>query len=583
MFILRRFLVRFRPHYRQGAAFSVLLLLSTMLTAVNPFFYRELIDRGILQGNVAYLATMLGVIAGTMVVQELLFLWRTSINLRLRKDVFLALRMELYTHLLRLPQRFFSDTHKGRLLSRLTADVDAVQNLLLDQLISFLQNVLIGLFIFGILVTIDWRMVAVAACVLPLLYLIYVLFRKRLSALSKALQEKQEDRMERLQEDLDMVRAIQAYDALDDRRRQAEPILRGVEEARRVLGMNYASASASTSIINVVGLFVIWGMGGLAVAEGRMSIGTLVAISFYLNYIIRLFFSAYYTIVGFQMSSPAARRIFEVLDEPAAEPNAAEPNAAEAADGREPDDVEDVPLRGATIAFRRVSFAYDEAKPVFRDVSFELRPGDLVGVVGLSGQGKTTLAGLLSRFIDPTEGEIELNGKNIRTFRLNAFRRQIGLVPQEDLLFRATIRENIVMGRQDVDEAQLEEACRLARVDAFASRLEYGIDTNVGQRGERLSGGQRKRVLIARALLNRPRLLIFDEATATLDEATERELLESVKALSENRIVLIMTHKMQNLTYVNKVLRVHEGAVEMFDSPASFFAHKSADFPPRTT
>lgn len=301
--IIRRFFTLLRPHYKQGTALSVNLLLSTFITAMNPFFYRELIDQGMMQGNLRLLFIMLAVIGTTMIVQELLYLSRTSLQLRLRKSMFLKLRMDLYSHFLKLPQSFYGDNHKGRLLSRITSDVDAVQNLLLDKFISFLQNVLVGVFILVIMFTIDWRMVAAAALVLPLLYVLYAMFRKKLSSLSKIVQEKQEDQMERLQEDLTMVKAIQAYAVAKTRLKQGYAVMNDAEDAIKNLNLQYAKASASTTVINIVGLFVIWGMGGLAVMEDRMTIGTLIAISFYLNYIINLFFSAYYTVMGFRSAN----------------------------------------------------------------------------------------------------------------------------------------------------------------------------------------------------------------------------------------------------------------------------------------
>ncbi|HZG88380.1 ABC transporter ATP-binding protein [Paenibacillus sp.] len=548
MHIIRRFIILLRPHYKQGAAISALMLLSTALTTISPFFYKELIDQGILNGDSRTLFAMLLVIGLSMAAQEAIYLLRIRFQIRLRKDLFVRLRLQLYAHFMRLPQSFYSERHKGRLLSRITSDVEAVQNLLLDKFVSFGQSLFVGLFIFAIILIVDWRMAAASTAVLPLLYLIYVRFRAKLSERSRKVQEKQEAQMERLQEDLAMVKAIQAYSVEERHIDLAREVLYETEDARSEFSRTYARASSSTVVINIVGLIVIWGMGGVAVMEQRITLGTLVAVSFYLNYIIGLFFNAYYAVMGFHVSAPAARRIFEVLDKPLSD---------SPEEGTMP-----ASFRGAAVVFKDVSFAYDKgAKPVLQSVDVSLSPGDFAGVVGGSGQGKTTLVNLLLRFYDPDRGAIEIGGTDIRKFRLAELRRQIGYIPQEDLLFNASIRENIVMGRAGVTEEQFVRACRLAKVHEFAERLELGYETSAGQQGQRLSGGQRKRVLIARALLEDPYLLVFDEATASLDEDAEQEILESIAALSAGRIILFISHKLRNLSYANKVLVVESGTV----------------------
>lgn len=552
MKILKRFWPLFTPHYKYGAGISLVLLLSTIVTVGTPYFYKELVDNGISRGNGTYIAQMLAVIVAAMALTELLYLAQRHLTLHIRKLVFTKLRTDLFAHVLTLPQTFFAGHSGGKLLSRLTSDVDAVQNLLLEKYIYFVQNLLVGLSIFVVIFTVNWHMVFFAGLFLPLLYLLYLLFRTKLSQLSRKSQEQQERMMERLQEDLTNVKAIQSYGAYGERVRQARGIVLDAEDAKKRLNMRYAWASSATAIINAAGVVIIWGVGGMSVLQGTMSLGTLIAISFYLNHVVHMFFNAYYTVLGFQTSLPAARRIFDVLDEPSP------------ADGG-PDAVRIDGLR-ESVEFRDVSFAYDGNRPVFAGARFRLVPGDLVGVVGNSGQGKTTLVHLLMRFYDPDSGTIEWDGRDARTIALDSLRRTIVNVPQEDDLFDMSVRDNIVIGRSGVTEERFLRACRLANVDAFAAALPEGYDTIVGENGRRLSTGQRKRVAIARALLDDPAVLVLDEATSVLDEHTESDILAEVKRLAGSRIVLIVTHNVSNVRDANKWLHVDGGTVTMYES-----------------
>lgn len=547
MDILKRFAIRFLPFRKHGVGIAVILLLSSALTVVTPFLYKEAIDTGILQGNLNVVLAMIGLIAGSFLLQEALFLLRVSLNMSIRKEIFLKLRLDLFSHLIRLPQGFYSETHRGRLLSRMTSDVDAVQNIVLDNFIGFLQNLLVGLSIAIIIWTYEWKLVAAASVCLPILLLIYKLFRGRLTALSQSYQEKYEKMLATVQEDLAMVKAIQSFSVMDDRIARTKEVMEDTEHTRRTMNMTYSKANSSTIVINLIGLFVIWGIGGYEVIEGRMSLGLLIAMSFYLTYIINLFYNAYYALIGFQVSIPAARRIFELLDEP--QVIADEPGA--------------MPIEGVIreLSFDGVGFAYPDGPTLFEQVSVRMTPGCMTAIAGKSGQGKTTLAGLLMRFYDPREGVVRVNGIDMRRFRLDSVRRKIAIVPQEDYLFSVSLRDNIVLGRSGVMDEQFEEACRLAKVDVIAAAFDNGYDTTVGENGMRLSGGQKKRVSIARALLDNPDVLIFDEATAYLDEATERELLQTIRKLADERIVVMISHDTGHVELADQVVLLRDGRV----------------------
>lgn len=521
------------------------LLASSGLTVVTPFLYQWLVDAGIYGRSLSVIVAGVALVAAAMLAKEGLFLLQTRITLRMRESVFAAIKEQVYVHLMGMSPGYFADRHKGRLLNRLVSDVNTLQSLFLDQLVFFVRDLLVGLLILGIMLAIEWRMVAVAAVFLPLFYVIYRLFRRRITARSEEMLERRERLTERWQEDLSAVQELQAYSVVPARVEGTVGRIRASEGARRRLEMTWAAASSSTVAIQLAGLFVIWGMGAREVLEGRMTIGVLIALSFFLSHIIQLFYSAYYILMDYRSAVPAARNILELLDAP---PEVADRSGA---GGRD--------FRGATIRFEGVSFRYVPDRPILSDVRLTFKPGDTIGLIGSSGEGKTTLIRLLQRFMDPDAGRITLDGTDLRDVPLPALRRSVAVIPQDNVLLADTLRNNIVFHRTGISEERFREVCRLAKVDRFAGELPDGYDTMIGERGAKLSEGQKKRVAIARALLDDPYVLVLDEATAMLDEDTERDILASLVRPQPDRIVILITHKTANLQYVNRVIRLDGG------------------------
>lgn len=551
MWMIRRFIKLLNPHYKQGLILSMLLLLSTVITVLTPFFYQQLVDDGVLKGDAGTLSIMIAVIAAAMLAQEGLKLIRVSLTLNIRRSVFAKLRADIFSRFMKMPQRFHHEWETGRMISRMTWDVDEIENLMLEKFIYFIQNLLTALFICIVILFLDWKMLAYASLFLPLLYVLYIVFRKKIFSLSKVVQEKQEDMMVRIHEDLAMVKAIQSFSIEANSTAKTATAMSETENAKNKLSMTYSQATSSTIAINVIGLLIIWGVGGMNVMENRMTLGTLIAISFYLSYMINLFYSAYYTVMGFHHSMPAAQRIFDILD--LQTPIHDRAGAIE------------LPEIQKGIAFKQVGFSYGpDTAPVFSDVNFQLCRGELVGIVGESGQGKTTLANLFMRLFDPDLGTIEYDGHDIRTFKLDSLRKQVALVPQEDYMFHRSVRDNILLDREGISEDQFHRACRLANVDKFVASFESGYDTPVGQNGMKLSAGQKKRIAIARALAENPSVLIFDESTSVLDEETEQDILNAIRTLAKDKIILLITHKISNLTTADQILHVGGGNVTSF-------------------
>lgn len=548
--IILRFFTLLKPHYKQGIIIAFILLFSSITTVLTPFLYKEIIDECLISGNKTYLIYYILSIIALMVLQEILKLYRIYQASNIRRDVFLELRKSLYNHLLRMPQSYYSQKHSGRLLSRITSDVDAVQNLLLEQFIYFVQNLFVSILIIVVIVYMDWRMLIIAFAFLPVLYLLFFFFRTRIVTASKKVQEKQEILMEKLHEDFSLVKMIQAFPSMQERIKLTYEQMHETENARRNLNMNNSTAASSTIIISVIGIVVIWGFGGFEVINGKMSIGSLVAISFFVNYIDDMFYSIYNITTGFFSSVPSAERIFEILDLDT--------------DIKDDADSQEIAVLSGSLSFRNVTFGYSFDKPVLKDANLITNCGEIVGITGISGAGKTTVANLVARFYEPDSGIIELNNQNIKKIKLECLRRNVAIVPQEDYMFNISILDNIVMGRKNITLEQIHKVTVLAELEEFIYSLKDGYETIIGEKGTILSGGQKKRIMIARALIGNPYILIFDEATSNLDEETEKLIFKSIRNISNDRISIFITHKISNLKYADRILTIDDGKIRSY-------------------
>lgn len=493
-----------------------------------------------------------------MILQELFYIVQIRLSIQVRNIVFARLRLEIYEHLMKMSQSFYANKHTGGLLSRITSDVDEIQNLLLDRLIRFIDNIIVAILIMIIISYINLYMVIVAFVFIPLLYLIYIYFSKRIQSLSKIVQEKRESLMINLQEDFSFIKAIQSYSIIEDRIKNTFGLMLDAENSKGQLSYQYTKAASSTIAITIIGLIIVWGYGGKEVIEGNMSLGQVVAISFYLKYIQNLFFGTYYTIIEFQAAIPAARRIFEILDSSTDIADSADAISLSKFDG--------------TISFNHVNFSYEKNKPILKDLDFSIHKNDIVGITGESGVGKTTLVNLILRFYDTNNCSIKINGIDIKKIKLADLRKNIAVIPQENYIFNISIKDNILMGRKNISDDQVLKVSRLAGVHNFIDQLNNGYDSIAGERGILLSSGQRKRVLIARALLENPYILVFDEATSNLDRKNELLILDSIKELSSGRIILFISHRIQNLDFCNKFLLIKNCSVYEYDKYKDFLA-----------
>jgi len=458
-----------------------------------------------------------------------------------------ALRRELFAHLQRLSLSFHHRARSGDLLTKLAGDTNTLKDLFADSLLKVASQVLTVAGMLTIMFVVNWRIGLIALTTLPLLgYSLFHLYRKTKASVKT--QRKQEGQVaSRMSEVLTAIPLVQAF------AREGHEVARfdavtseTLRESVRVARLE-AAATRSSEIITAIGTAAAVLFGTLQVLNGTMLLGELVLAVSYLTSMYKPMRTLARLSTDFSKAMASVERISEILD--------VEPEIQD-----RPDAIEATGLRGEVV-FKDVCFDYGDGKGVLRHVSLAVSPGQRLALVGVSGAGKSTLVSLILRLYEPRAGAILIDGIDIRQYRRESLRRQIGLVLQESILFGATIRENIAYGRPEASLADIERAARAANADDFIRELEDGYDTIIGERGATLSGGQRQRIAIARALIRDTPILIFDEPMTGLDVESEATVREALDRLMVGRTCLMITHDLQSIAGADMVVVLEDGHI----------------------
>ena len=609
--LLKRVLGYSAPYRWMIAGMLLMILASSGLALVTPLIMRDLIDVTIPSGDLNRLALLSGALLLVPALNGGINVIQRRLNARVGEGVIYDLRRVLFAHLQRMSLRFFTNTKVGELMSRLNNDVVGAQNAISNTLVGILTNIVQAAVILAVMLTLEWRLSLISVVIMPL----FILSARRLGGRLREIARQQMDANAQMNalmnETLNiggalLVKLFGRAPVEVNRFQQRASVVRDLGIHRAVVGTSFF---VIIGLISAVGSALVYGMGGFLVIRGAFTIGTIVAFGAYLASLYGALQGLANAPVEFATSIVSFERVFEVIDLPldiVEQPGAitlkeitgelvfenvtfqydsGEKNllsqvhrfgqmhevTASLSGGKTPsgkDHPGEKPpaaergLHAGEGAAEEEGSAHSQARlHALQDLSFRVTPGQLVALVGPSGAGKTTLTYLIPRLYDPTQGRILVDGVDLRQVTLESLSAQIGMVTQETHLFHDTIRTNLLYARLDATQDELEAAARAANIHDFIVELPNGYDTVVGERGYRLSGGEKQRIALARVILKDPRILVLDEATSSLDSESEALIQEALKRVMAGRTSLVIAHRLSTILAADQILVFDRGRI----------------------
>ncbi len=526
----------------------LLVMISSGAGLVSPYLTKDLIDDVIIGKSMTDLPMLIGLIFGAVTIQAVTSFLLTRILSVEAQHLIAKLRVQVQKQILRMPVRYFDNEKTGALVSRIMTDVEGVRNLVGTGLAQMTGGIITSILSFGFLISISPMMTLYTLVPIALFGFISL---KAFGYIRPIFRDRSVINAEvtgRLTETLNGVRVIKGFNAENQEIASFE---RGVEK----LFQNIKKSLTSTALLTSSGAFLIGlatagilGIGGYLSNNDGISTGEIISFIFFLAIMVAPILQM--GNIGSQLTESFAGldRTEEIMNMQVEE----DPEVRTV----------EMPEIIGDIKFDNVSYAYNEGKDVLKKISFNAPKGSVTALVGTSGSGKSTIAGLVASFLNADSGKITIDGVDLNTVKLGSYRSQMGVVLQDDFLFEGTIKENILFPRPNASEEQLQEAVKAAHVNEFTDRFDEGLETMIGERGVKLSGGQRQRIAIARAILADPRILILDEATSNLDTESETLIQESLKRLMVGRTTFVIAHRLSTIKQADQILVIEQGQIE---------------------
>jgi ATP-binding cassette subfamily B protein len=541
-------LARLTGPYRTRTTLAVVSLVAATLTALAPPFLAKLaIDDGISEGDLDALTVIVALFIVAGLANLVASMAQTYFTGWTGERILADLRNKLFRHLQRLSLGYYERNRAGVVISRLTNDVEALDQLVTDGVTSLFQNTLMLVGTAVILFLLDWRLALVALAVFPLMAIATSLFRSRSSRAYRSVRERLGLVTATLAEDIAGMRVVQSFTREHANQRQFRSVNNRYRDSNQETVVLNGIYFPFVDFLSAVATAAVLGFGGWLTLEGEITVGTLFAFLLYLaNFFdpVQQLSQLYNT---FLSAVAALDKIMDVMDE--------EPEIVDGADAAP------LPQIDGHVRFESVRFGYGTGPEILHGIDLDVPAGTTVALVGHTGAGKSTIAKLLARFYDPRDGRITIDDHDLRDVTQESLRRQLGIVPQEGFLFAGTVRENIAFGHPDATDEDVAAAARAVGAEEFILELEDGFDTEVAERGSRLSLGQRQLVAFARALLADPRILILDEATSSVDIGTERRIELGLRRLLAGRTAFIIAHRLSTIRRADLIVVLEHGEI----------------------
>jgi ATP-binding cassette subfamily B multidrug efflux pump len=547
---LLRLMIYVRPSAKWVFIAVTIMILATIFDLVAPWILREIFDEGIAKRDMGVVIGLTLALAGIQALKSAGMFVQSYSQELVGQNVVFKLRNELYEQLQRLSFSYYDRAQTGQLMSRMTGDIDAVKNFIGFGAMNLFTGMLTFLGTIIFMMSMQWKVTVISLITIPFILFVLYRFNHKVGPAWSNIREQMGRLTTTLQENISGIRVVKSFATESVEQRKF------AKRNEQNFETNMERAKLEAKAFPLMGFYggitfvmMIW-IGAIFVVRDEMSLGTFMAFQWYTWGIIWPLNMLGWQINIYQQAIKAAPRVFEVLDTPIDIENPAQGKETVNMNGN-------VKFDSVTFHFADQDAAKD--KPILDDVSFEVEQGEVIGVLGATGSGKSSLIGLLSRFYDVSGGRVLIDGIDVRNYELDGLRRSVGIVPQETFLFSASIRENIAYGYPDATQEQIEDAARKSQIHAFIESMPDGYDTRIGERGVGLSGGQRQRVALARAILMDPPILVLDEATASVDTATESAIHEALLEVMKGRTTFIIAQRLSSIQHADRIIVLENG------------------------